>query len=775
MSRFPLWARQLRPHFALLGLLGVFILLAAYYSVTIPIFESPDEVWHYNFIRDVAVNRGLPLVNPQIKQSFAHEGLQPPLYYVFGAFLVGWMDPHDLEKSPAPNPYVLIGQPAYATNDNRNAFLHTTEEAFPYHGASLAVHILRLYSILLAACTIVFTYLLAIELTPRHLPGGPASSPHGRAVRNLRSGELGWFRQPNPPDTSLPLPASGEGAGGGDATVPWLSAAFVAFLPQFLFISSVISNDNMATMLSSAALWLIVRLVNRGANWKRGLFLGLVVGAAMLAKLSVGALAPLVILALALLSWRSGEWLKGIQTALVFSAVVALVAGWWYLRNIVLYGEPLPFTPLAALVGARSTPLDLLRWFSSEGEGLRLSAWGVFGWFNVLAASWFYLFYDVLAVLGLAGLVVEVARRRLGLSLGPVMLAIWIGVCIFALWSYSSRIVSTQGRLLFPALSAWAVLWAWGLSALAPVRFQSMLAGAFGIVLFIPALITPSAFIAPAYAPTILRDETLAPNATRLERRFENGVEWLGASVDRAAARAGDALTVTIFQRIPAAAARPAIFVHLVNSADVIVAQRDSLIASGNLLPSAGPVLIADSFRISIPVGVPAPDTWRIESGMYDPATGKRFLAVDADGLSPSDAITLTSVTGQPPAPGAFNYDFDVRLRLVGATFDRASVAPGGMLRLGLTWSGASAETNRYHVFAHALGENDHIWAATDQAIGGETTTLDLHFDTATPAGVYPLEVGVYPAPDGDRLAIFNAQGQDEGDHLFLGPVRVTR
>ncbi len=163
----------LHTHRLLILLVAIFIALGAYYSFTTPLLESPDEVWHYQFVREVAVNHGLPVINTAIKQTFAHEGLQPPLYYVVGAALIAWMAPHELAQVPAPNPYARIGEPAFATNDNRNAFLHSSDESFPYHGVALAIHLIRLYSVLLAAATVIFTYLLAIEsLTP-----GPSPEP----------------------------------------------------------------------------------------------------------------------------------------------------------------------------------------------------------------------------------------------------------------------------------------------------------------------------------------------------------------------------------------------------------------------------------------------------------------------------------------------------------------------------------------------------------------------------------------------------------------------
>ncbi len=722
-------------------LVVIFVGLAGYYSVITPIFESPDEIWHYQFIREVAVKRGLPVVIPSVNQSFRNEGLQPPLYYMLGAIFVAWMNPRDLENLPAPNPYARIGEPAYATNDNRNAFLHSSDEAFPYRGATLAAHLLRLYSVLLGAATVVFTYFLGCEMF--------AYSPTPSLVKGGQGG------------------VNGERIG-------LLAAVFVAFLPQFLFISGAVNNDNLATMLSTAALWQLARLVRNGLGVRSALVLGLLVGGALLAKASTFALVPLVLLVMVYLAWRSRTWAVGIKAGAVFLAVLALIAGWWFARNVQVYGQVYPFTPLAALVGARPTSLSLWRWLTAEGEGLRLSTWGVFGWFNILGAPWFYLLYDGLAAFGSVGLIYALLRRE-NLSPRLLILPLWIVASAIALWRYSSIITSTQGRLLFPALPAWGVLWAWGTLTLVPNRLHAWAIGILGGALFTSALMTPILFIAPAYTPTVITENELPTNITRLDWHFENGVEWLGASLDRTNVRAGEAVTVTVYERVPAARSPySAIFIHLVNSAEVIVAQRDSLIGSGNLGTRQDPSVIADSFRVSVPVTVPAPDEWRVEIGMYDPESGKRFTAFDRGGRDLGETMILSTIHGQVGALSEWNYDFDGRASLTGAGLDRTVIARGEVLRLTLQWRRVSTGPSRFHVFVHALGENDHIWAAADAALDSQPATqLELHFDAATPAGVYPLEVGVYPAPDGDRLEVFDAHGQDLGDRIFLGPVRV--
>ena len=128
------------------------------------------------------------------------------------------------------------------------------------------------------------------------------------------------------------------------------------------------------------------------------------------------------------------------------------------------------------------------------------------------------------------GRTIFVLVRRVNLSFRLAVLAIWIGLCLIALWRYSSVITSTQGRLLFPALPAWAVLWAWVYQD-PPARFQAWQMGALGAALFVPALLTPVLFIAPAYSPTVITEKELPASLTRLDRHFENGVEWLGATV----------------------------------------------------------------------------------------------------------------------------------------------------------------------------------------------------------------------------------------------------
>jgi hypothetical protein len=300
--------------------------------------------------------------------------------------------------------------------------------------------------------------------------------------------------------------------------------------------------------------------------------------------------------------------------------------------------------------------------------------------------------------------------------------------------------------------------------------------GISGAQVIVAALI-PFLVIAPAYAPNILASDSLPAGALKLGWRFDNGVEWLGASVDRTTIRPGDEINVTIYARVPAGSVtRNTLFIHIVNSADVIVAQRDSFIGGGNLDRQTSPITIADSYRVLVPVTVPAPDEWRVSVGMYDPITGNRAEATDSAGRLLGNALTLSKLQVQPAAADAWNFDFDGRATLVGADFDQTSIARGRALSLTLHWLNAPTLAPGAHVFVHALGEgSDHIWATADVPLDTSSPMqLGLQFDPQTPPGIYQLELGIYIPPYGDRFAVFDRRGQDVGDRLFLGPIRVT-
>ena len=199
-----------RPRAGVALLIGVFVLLAGLYSVVVPPFETPDEIWHYAFIQHLAAGKGLPVSEPNTEALWRQQGVQAPGYYLAAAALTALIDQDDFPAIYGrANPHAAIGQPGATAN--RNYLIHHADEGWPWRGSILALHLARFFSVLLGAITLWATYRALALITDRR-----------------------WAL---------------------------LGMALVGFIPQFIFISAAASNDNAINALAALVLWRLVALV----------------------------------------------------------------------------------------------------------------------------------------------------------------------------------------------------------------------------------------------------------------------------------------------------------------------------------------------------------------------------------------------------------------------------------------------------------------------------------------------------------------------------------
>ncbi len=412
----------------LVALLGDFLLAALAFGALIPVFEQPDEHTHYFFALHVAQTSELPVqaAEQDARGPWEQEGSQPPLYYLLAAPLLrlagGDLAADDLWY----NDQNTMGTPALVGNENR--FIHDpAREGWPWRGYALAAHLGRLLSALLGLITVLSVYLVA-----RRVLGGRA-----------------WL---------------------GIA-----AAALVAFNPQFLAVSSTFGNDALVITLSSAALaltlvvWDQLEAGAEPADLARTVpMLAVIVGLAPLAKISGLTLLVFTVGTLGWLSWRRRSWtiLAATVGPLLLSA--ALLAGWWYLRNLRLYGDLLGFSRMHP-GGTLREGFTWLGWLRTEAfgelKGVWLSSWGLFGWFTILLPAWVYAAITTLCAGSLTALALW-GRRLPGLDRGRLAwLALWAALVTASLLRWLSITKGGQGRLLFPALAAGAALLVAGLAA----------------------------------------------------------------------------------------------------------------------------------------------------------------------------------------------------------------------------------------------------------------------------------------------------------------------
>ncbi len=735
-------------------LLLLFVALGMVYSITTPLFETPDEPAHYRYVKWIADGKGLPPLLVSEDQWEQGEFHQPPLYYVAGALLTFHVDTGAAEDVCERNPYAALGAPH--SSGNKNAVLHLEEDHFPYTGVSRAVHFLRWFGVLCAMGTVYLTYRIALEIFPQH--------------RALAVG----------------------------------AAALAAFNPQFIFISAAANNDSLATLLATLVVYLCLDVSRgRGRRQMTPVALGIVLGLAVLSKLSGLALALLVPCAYWLYARRFGTgklWEDFVRPILVVAGVSLLVAGWWYGRNALIYQDPLGMTSYHDIFSVHGDPLSL-------GQSLQVllesfpSYWGVFGWMNIVADEGFYTFYRVLFALALTGLGLQIIRaRRKGQRLlherweAVVILWVWTLILLGLLFQWSRTITRTQGRLMFPAISALSLFLFVGLSGWLPRRLVRWLAGGMMAGLFVVALSVPFRYIVPTYAlPERIALEEVPQGLGSLDVHFGDELLLLSYALPQDGARAGEQLHLRLFwlarQRM---CEDYTFYVHLLGRDGVRLGGVDTY-PGGGLYPTRlwvpGEVVVED-YDIDVLSDAEGPGPGIVRVGVYQMPGFKQLPVLDGQGrqIDAGPEIARLRIAPaqvphyQPQYPMQVN--FGHKISLTGYDFSPASPVPGDIWEITLYWDALSRMEEDYTIFMHLLdqaGERvaqldepplsgeypTHLWGAQDLVKDAHLLVLPSEL----PAGKYQLRIGFYRLETGERLDVIGAD--PPANWVLLGPIHI--
>ncbi len=755
-------------------LLLLFVVLGVTYSVLVPPFEASDEKWHYPMVKYVADHWRLPVQEPGVETAWRQEGSQPPLYYALAAAATAWIDTGDLETVRHLNPHADAG----ATPDgNVNLVVHNPALGrFPWRGTVLAVHIARFMSVLMGAAAVYLTYRIAREV----LPDQPAMA-------------LGV-------------------------------AAIHAFTPMFIFISSSVNNDNLVIPLSSLALLMLLRLLppDRGHPCPpeeprtipvmRYLLLGVVLGLAALTKTSSLALTVLTALVVVMRAVRRRSWTEFFAGGFATALPLLLIAGWWYVRNLRLYGDLFGLDMFIEILGQRDVPADVAQLWR-ERFSFMAGYWGNFGGLNVPMPPWTYAVLNTLALVAAFGLVVLLLRlvSRPSVSRSAcrpdtralLICALW-GLGVLVPWSrWAATTWSSQGRLVFPALSVWSLLLALGLVGWLPRQWGKWAVAAFALFLLGLSVVAPCAWIAPAYAlPQPL--EAAGPDgipSSRVDADFGTAdsasagvMRLLGYDLATEAVEPGGQVEVTLYWMALAPADRDyTVFVHLLGEGELVVAQRDTFPGLGRLSTTwlEPGFRWADRYVLQVPDTAYAPDVAQIQVGLYETGTGAR-LQVMAPGEEASrdnvrfGRVQVCARPGDVPNPIAVN--FGSQMALVGYELDRQVVHPGEMVALTLYWQGTRRMDVNYSVSAQLVDPEQRkaaqhdAWpldgaAPTTSWEPGQTLVdareLTIYGDA--PPGAYDVRVAVYAFEDGEvtHVPVIPAGGEMLADHVVLTQLRV--
>ena len=508
---------------------------------------------------------------------------------------------------------------------------------------------------------------------------------------------------------------------------------------------------------------------------------------------------------------RRALWIAA--AAGVYLTVAALVGGWWYLRNALRWGDPLGLSSHTQTLWGRPEPATLVQ-LLPEIPLLARSFWGAYGWGHV---TWPTGVYAVLWGVTLPLLVLAVAHlwRSWGQSvkshsalrprtdadlatLSGTLSLLWLLGIAAALVRWMQQVEAPHGRLLFPALGAWALLVGLGLRQLVErrARIGRVIVRALPAGCAVLATLAPGARIAATFAPPRLESPAKVSTACTApaDLRYDGLAQLLCAEVSPDRVAPGGQVSVTVCWTPLAPMDRDyTVFVHLIGPQESRVMERHTYPGLGKYPTSAWVPgeAFCDTYTGEVAGWAAAPIRYRVEVGLFDAETGNRLIAHAADGhpLDPPvvGEISVVSRQNEPsdlaqPPPASF----DDGITLTGSQMPGAA-QPGSEVDVTLNWAATSTPTQDYVAFVHLwqpgdpspLAQEDSqpragwyptsVWRAGD--LIPDVHTLRLPADL--PPGVYPLWAGLYRPDDGTRLAAFGPDGRLPDDLVPLGTLRI--
>lgn len=406
-------------------ILVVFAVISLFWSVFVPVFESPDESTDYEFGRYYARTWKLPVLTDNPRPQGVHV-YEPLYFYILGSV-------SKLINAPLSegSKYEYSDQWKRLREQKVINFYRHDPSEFKFNWDQLvwSLHLMRLISVLLSVGSVWFVYKMGREVFP----------------------EPSWL-----PITGMML---------------------FAFNPQFLFLGSALNVVDMVIFSTTILLWLLMRFMKRKINKAKDIVvLGVSMGMAILSKMTALPILAVVVIGI---GWKKLVEKKPIMNAILLFLVVFLLTGGWYLvRNQVLYGE---FTgsKIHVLVrwGKITNPLleefGLLNYLISYPKTQWKTFWSGFGWITIYLPMIFpftmlmtyahgaWGFMTVMRKENLLNLS-NIQKRQLAvLAIAPIVLWLAITRVIFMVDVFHGKdLLPVSGVLALIVVLGWKAIWA---------------------------------------------------------------------------------------------------------------------------------------------------------------------------------------------------------------------------------------------------------------------------------------------------------------------------
>lgn len=697
-------------------ILAIFILLGTTYSIINPVLESPDEELNYANALYIVQNHALPVLQPDEKSKAHH----PPLYYLLTAALIDNIDHNKnnlAELSAHGNRF--FGHNTYVPGvDNKIQNLPDPAlTAFPWRGATLGIHIMRLVSVIMGA--------------------GAAWAV----------AQIAWLLTKN------------------DA-ISIAALLLTAFNPMFLYIQSSVHNDALTNLLAAFTILATVRYWQT-PTLKYAFTIAIVASLGILTKITFLFLGIMIATVMICAVWkRNGRF----SQILIAGTTVVTLTSWWFIRNFTICGDPTCMNLQTEIWQPRESAPD---WSAAFGEldYLFTSFWGAFGFGQITYPAPIYWLFIILTLIALIGLI-RTKWQKYDKWLIPLLIIAPISAFAATFWRMTVSATANFGRYLFTTYAVIAPLLAIGLMAHTKPQSRKVLLYGLGGGMVLLNLYTLFGVIRPVYTPPpIINDinDTNDINELTITHRTDIEYEHIGRLLGYDmpdSADLNDTVNVTLYwQATDTIETNIAEFVQLVTTDNERIGGRDTFHGLGRYptrywQPND---IIIDTIPIPLTTQTDTPTAVRLIMGMFTDDSDDRLPATNG---ATTHALGMIRLGGEQPAivGNATDYRFDNVIQLVGMT-DVVETAEA--VTFTFTWKALEDVGRNVTVLVHLLDENGKLIAQSDSAPNNNSFPSclwqhgDIIIDRRTqpipadlPSGTYTLHIGLYWSDTIGRLSI---------------------
>ncbi len=256
-----------------------------------------------------------------------------------------------------------------------------------------------------------------------------------------------------------------------------LSTIFVAFLPQFTFLSAYMNPDIVTVFVATLIVRLWFYALDTRWSARAAVALGAGLGCGILSKISGYSVIAASVLFLLFSLPRERRW----RFLAIAGSVCLVTSGWFFVRNAVLYGDLFGYAvytqrlkEFLAQAPAFVVERDIFSFLNQAGYrwsvGYLLyfcysSFWGVFGWMTIQLPRLLYILAGGLLTAGVIGAGTGYARKKIAFPEHIfIFLLIAIALEIASIIAYVMMIkYQPQGRYLYPVIAPIAVIFSVGI------------------------------------------------------------------------------------------------------------------------------------------------------------------------------------------------------------------------------------------------------------------------------------------------------------------------